>query len=88
MGFNHRLWWLRFVFERMIQKALYRWYEPASRSDEGLKGSFAFPCPRCKRRSGPSSPSSGRNERILFLWHRKAMINLQVDDLDGVLGPF
>jgi predicted enzyme related to lactoylglutathione lyase len=62
-------------------EALYRWYE----RHIGLvrsEGSFAFPPRRNALRS--SSPSSDKDDAY-FPPAQKAMINLQVDDLDGVL---
>jgi predicted enzyme related to lactoylglutathione lyase len=62
-------------------KALYSWYEQhlgVVKSD----GAFRFPAPK---QSSPVIFSLFREEDAYFPPAQKAMLNLQVDDLDGLL---
>ena len=62
-------------------KALYQWYEQHLGLVKG-KGSFAFPAPT---HGTQVIFAFFGNENEYFPTSQKAMINLQVDDLDGVL---
>ena len=64
-------------------KALYRWYEQHLGLVKSEGGSFAFPVPT----QHPEVVFSiFKQDNAYFPPAQKAMINLQVDDLDRVLG--
>lgn len=63
-------------------KALYAWYERHLNLVKSEAGSFSFPAPT----QHPEVVFSlFKQENAYFPTEQKAMINLQVDDLDGLL---
>ena len=63
-------------------KALYQWYETHLGLVKSEGGSFAFPVPT---RHPEFVFSIFKQDNAYFPLAQKAMINLQVDDLDGLL---
>lgn len=62
-------------------KALYQWYEQHLGLSK-VPGAYAFPAPK---KGGEIVFSFFKQDNTYFPVAQKAMINLQVDDLDGLL---
>lgn len=63
-------------------KALYEWYERHLNLAKSEGGSYSFPVPT---QHSEVVFSLFKHENTYFPTQQKAMINLQVDDLDGLL---